>query len=155
MAERVAEAEEATTKSKGITLWIVLALAVVAVGAGWFLGGRRSSEAGAQGGGKVSSVMHLDTFVLNLADPDQKAYLRVGIDLALETDFDANKEPERVPTAQVRDVILSVLTQCRPDELLTLEGKSKLKSSLARTLQQRIPRLGVHEVYFTEFLIQR
>ena len=89
---------------------------------------------------------------MNLADPDQRSYLRVGIDLGL------NKETSRdavLPVAQVRDVILEVLAQGRVDELMSPEGKTKLKANLVQALRERIPQLGVEEVYFTEFLIQR
>ena len=101
---------------------------------------------------QVKSTVHLDAFVLNLADPDQRSYLRVGIDLGL------NQEPkhgEQAPVAQLRDAILGVLSQGKVDELLTPEGKSKLKENLLRALRQQVPQAGVEEVYFTEFLIQR
>jgi flagellar basal body-associated protein FliL len=38
---------------------------------------------------------------------------------------------------------------------MTAAGKTKLKADLLHALQERIPQLGVEEVYFTEFLIQR
>jgi flagellar basal body-associated protein FliL len=59
------------------------------------------------------------------------------------------------PVAEVRDTILGVLAQARVDELLTAEGKAKLKEDLLHALQERLPGLAVEEVYFTEFLIQR
>jgi len=104
---------------------------------------------------KVKAVLHLDTFVMNLADPEEKAYLRVGIDLGLGEEMKANEGEGAAPVALVRDTILGVLAQCKPDELLTPEGKSRLKADLRRGLRQRAPQLQVEEVYFTEFLIQR
>jgi len=101
---------------------------------------------------KVKTTLHLETFVLNLADPDQRSYLRVGIDLGLNRDL---KTDEAVPLPEVRDTILDVLAQARGDELLTASGKGRLKVNLLHALQQRLPSLGVEEVYFTEFLIQR
>ncbi len=62
---------------------------------------------------------------------------------------------ETAPVGQVRDTILGVLAESRVDELLTTQGKTKLKAGLLRALQEREPGLGVEEVYFTEFLIQR
>jgi len=101
----------------------------------------------------VKSSLHLETFVLNLADREQRSYLRVGIDLGLGREM--GKGENAPPVGQVRDVILGVLAQSRVDELLTAGGKAKLKEDVLRALQERVPRLEVQEVYFTEFLIQR
>ncbi len=98
------------------------------------------------------STLHLETFVLNLADPDQKSYLRVGIDLGLNREM---KHGEEAPVARVRDTIIGVLALARVEELLTAKGKAKLKEDLQHALEERAPELGVEEVYFTEFLIQR
>jgi flagellar FliL protein len=90
---------------------------------------------------------------LNLSDLDQRSYLRVGIDLGLNTEPKRGEEP--APVAEVRDTILGVLAEGKVDELLTESGKTKLKENLLSALRQRMPQLGVEEVYFTEFLIQR
>ena len=100
----------------------------------------------------MQSTLHLETFVLNLAGPDQRSYLRVGIDLGLGRELGKG---ENAPIARVRDTILSVLAQFRVDDLQDEKGKAKLKADLLRALQERLPELVVEEVYFTEFLIQR
>jgi flagellar basal body-associated protein FliL len=94
----------------------------------------------------------LETFVLNLADQEQRSYLRVGIDLGLSEEL---KRGEQAPVAQVRDTILGVLAEGKVNDLLTPAGKTKLKENLLQALQRREPELGVEEIYFTEFLIQR
>jgi flagellar basal body-associated protein FliL len=101
----------------------------------------------------VKGSLHLETFVLNLADPEQRSYLRVGIDLGLDREI--GKGENAPPIGEVRDTILGVLAQSRVDELLTAKGKAKLKEDVLHALQQQVPGLGVQEVYFTEFLIQR
>lgn len=116
---------------------------------GCFSGGRETPD---DSDPRVRSTLHLETFVLNLADPEQRSYLRAGIDLGLNREL---KRGEEAPIAEVRDTILDVLSQARADELLTASGKTKLKERVLGALQQRIPRLGVQQVFFTEFLIQR
>jgi len=137
----------------GSKLAFVLPVVIVAAIGIWFWV-NRGSEAAVQPGGehRVQSTLHLETFVLNLADSDQKAYLRVGVDLGLNQDI---KHGEEVPVARVRDAILAVLAQAKGAELVTAPGKAKLKQDLLQALQERVPQLGVEEVYFTEFLIQR
>ena len=135
----------------GITFF-VLAAGLLALGT-WFWNYRAGAGVSADGSRQVKSSLHLETFVLNLADREQRSYLRVGIDLGLGREM--GKGENAPPVGQVRDVILGVLAQSRVDELLTAQGKAKLKEDLLRALQERVPRLEVQEVYFTEFLIQR
>lgn len=105
---------------------------------------------------KVTTVMHLETFVVNLADEDQHTFLRVGIDLGLAAQEKKAKEGEAsVPTSPIRDVILGVLMATRSTDLGTVDGKQKLKEQLLQKLNERQPQLHVQEIYFTEYLLQR
>ena len=132
----------------------ILPVVALAVAAGW-LWIQRGTEAAADGNQnkRVKSTFHLETFVLNLADPGQRSYLRVGIDLGLNKE--AGKAETSAAVAQVRDTILGVLGLAKVEDLLTAPGKIRLKDDLLKALQQRMPELGVEEIYFTEFLIQR
>jgi len=130
----------------------VFAVLVVAIGAGFWSTQRSGHEASEAGSLQAKGTLHLDTFVINLADLQQRSYLRVGVDLALNHEISREETP---PVAQVRDTILAVLSQAQVEDLLTANGKAKLKTDLLHALQERIPGLGVEEVYFTEFLIQR
>jgi flagellar basal body-associated protein FliL len=133
-------------------VFAVLLLVALAVGVGIWSRGGSGAEAPAGPAGPQKGVLHLETFVLNLADPGQRSYLRVGIDLGLAREIGRH---ETVPVGPVRDTILTVLSESKVDELITVGGKAKLKEDLLRALQARAPGLGVEEVYFTEFLIQR
>ena len=132
---------------------MIVPLVLLGAVAVWFWFGRADSSAAESEKSRVKSTLHLETFVLNVADPEPRAYLRVGIDLGLNQEPKRGEEP--APIAEVRDTILGVLAQARVDDLLTPAGKSQLKQNLLHALQERIPQLGVEEVYFTEFLIQR
>jgi len=152
---------EAVTRSqnsvrKGNFAWIGWAvLLTVGIPGAWLLRGRMQPSPEAVNANAIRSVLHLDTFVLNLADPDERAYLRVGIDLGLTSELPATQSPNAPPVALVRDTILGVLATAKPPDLLTPQGKTKLKDDLLRALRERAPALGVQEVYFTEFLVQR
>jgi flagellar protein FliL len=139
--------------SRGMGSAVVAAVLCVAA-AGGFLWSRSRAEAGSESreARQTKGSLHLETFVLNLADPGQRSFLRVGIDLGLAQPLARGEE---APIAPVRDTILGVLAESRVDELQTAKGKTKLKEDLLHALQQRVPELKVEEVYFTEFLIQR
>ncbi|MGP0020505.1 MAG: flagellar basal body-associated protein FliL [Candidatus Sulfotelmatobacter sp.] len=143
---------DAGKKSSKGRVWGVVVLLVVLAGVGIWFGAIRGAESAPEATTKVRSTLHLETFVLNLADTDQRSYLRVGIDLGLNREA---KHGEEAPVAEVRDTILGVLAEAKVNDLMTAAGKTKLKENLLHTLQERVPQLGVEEVYFTEFLIQR
>jgi flagellar basal body-associated protein FliL len=47
------------------------------------------------------------------------------------------------------------LSTWRADALLAPDGKQEFKDEILHALQDRVPDLGVKEVYFTDFLVQR
>lgn len=137
-----------------------LPMAVVSIllaGAGAYYSWSRtaSSAEGASQPVSVPAVLHLETFTVNVDDPDQRTYLRVGIDLGLDHDLKDDKNRGALPTAVIRDTILNVLMATKPQDITTVDGKRKLKEQVLVGLQQRVPSMGVREVYFTEFLVQR
>lgn len=145
--------ESYAPRGRGRIVFSVLAVLLAALGT-WFWADRTNEPVPSGAGPAVKGTLHLETFVLNLADPDQRSYLRVGIDLGLGREIGKGNSKD-APVSEARDTILGVLGRCRVDELLTEAGKTKLKADLLRALQQRLPGLEVQEVYFTEFLIQR
>ena len=142
----------ARTRS-GSRLLIFVLLSLVAIGAAvWFW--RSSVSSSAAEAAKPRATLHLETFVLNLAGPDERAYLRAGVDLGLRSapGKDANTGPA-IPL--IRDTILGVLSTARPEDILTPQGKQALKTNILRALRERVPDLEVEDVDFTEFLVQR
>jgi len=103
-------------------------------------------------------LVHLEGFTVNLADPEETHFLRVTMDLGIDRlpeGADREKPAASLPVGRIRDAILSVLTTCKADALLTPEGKAQLKKNLVEALNRAVPEIGVREVYFTEFLVQR
>jgi flagellar FliL protein len=95
---------------------------------------------------------------VNLADAEESHFLRVTMDLGIDRlPIGVEKEKSVAATSvpRIRDAVLSVLTVSKADALLTPEGKMELKKNLIASLNQKVPELGVKDVYFTEFLVQR
>jgi flagellar protein FliL len=163
MAEQTAT-ETATAKQKkpkSKILLIIIAVILVAGGAGaaWFLRSRPRSSAPAPVVKAPQYTVHLESFTVNLADPEETHFLRVTIDLGLAKapagDGKEGAEASGFPSARTRDALLSVLTASKANDLLTPEGKATLKSNLLTALQQKVPEIEAQDVYFTEFLVQR
>lgn len=148
-----AAAPKSASKSSRFLTFAVLA--VIAVGAFWFAS-KRHDAAADPAINSVKSVIHLDSFVVNLADPDQGAFLKIGIDLGVSTSLDGRSGDKSTPVLpQIRDVILSVLTTWQSSGLLAADGKAKLKEQILNSLHQKVLAVPVKEIYFTEFLVQR
>jgi flagellar protein FliL len=142
------------------TIFVVAVMALAGGGGGvWYLQHGRADASGGKAVEKAAeTVVHLEGFTVNLADPEDNHFLRVTMDLGLERlppPTASDKPNSGLPVARIRDSIMSVLTVCRADVLLTPQGKLQLKKSLLETLNHDNPELGVREIYFTEFLVQR
>ena len=162
MGRVVHEQETRSRKSSLRAACEVLGL-ILFVGTSW-LGckhGSKDPNAAAHKGPdavEIKAVLHLEPFVVNLADPEESRFLRIGIDLGLEKPLpvkEGHGESPGIPTASLRDAVLGVLSTWHSDALLAPDGKQKLKQELVHALRARAPELGVKEVYFTDFLVQR
>lgn len=139
-------------KSRGASA-VILLLLIAGAGGGWMIArshGSATEDASPQP--KVKSLLHLETFTVNLADADQRGFLRIGMDLGLAQATKPGHEPAVAPA---RDAIIEVLSAQTSQDLLTPAGKRQMKEHIRAELQSRVPDLQVEEIYFTEFLVQR
>jgi flagellar protein FliL len=145
----------------GLLIGIALLAIVGGGGSAWFMVERgRTAEASrtTEHSSAPKYLVHLEGFTVNLADPEETHFLRVTLDLGIDhlpEGAEKDKMTASLPVGRIRDTILSVLTSCKADVLLTLEGKIQLKKNLVDALGRSVPELGVKDVYFTEFLVQR
>jgi len=143
---------EHAPRTRGRLVFVLIATVTCAAAGYWYWTSRGADAEQPTTDKTVRSTLHLETFVLNLADRNQRSYLRIGVDLGLNREL---KRTETVPVAQVRDTILGVLGEAKVDDLMNTAGKTRLKQDLLHALNERMPQLGAQEIYFTEFLIQR
>ncbi len=94
-------------------------------------------------------TLHLDPFTVNLDDQDESHFLRVTMDLGLGQHPKGRRQQGRrgglraCPSPSRRDTILTILSACKANELLTPEGKDALKQHLLAALQQKVPEMDV------------
>lgn len=158
------KAETSPKKKSGKGKLIVIIAVIIAVGAGagvWFM--RRTASAAqsndpAAATTQIKSVLHLENFIVNISGTDgSDGYLRVGIELGLGKEMKEGEGKDQGPpfTPKLRDTILNVLAARHMDDLLTADGKEKLKQDLLKAIIEKVPAIDCREVYFTEFLVQR
>jgi flagellar protein FliL len=160
----VSQGATLAAEKKSSAGWIFAVILLVLVGGGiaiWLMldeGQSAQASKSAKPSGVPKYLVHLEGFTVNLADPEETHFLRVTMDLGIDRlpeGVDKEKASVALPVGRIRDAILSVLTTGKADVLLTAEGKAALKRSLVDALNHAVPELGVREVYFTEFLVQR
>lgn len=151
-------AQPAAKKSRSKLPLVAAMVAALALAAGGWVWHRRATrsvqkeQSQNDPAAEIKSTLHLESFVVNLQGGDND-YLRVGIDLGLAS---GGKEGsgENPPVGRVRDAILTVLATQTVDDMLSPDGRTKLKKEILREIGDRVPEIQCKEVYFTEFLVQ-
>jgi flagellar FliL protein len=167
MAEPEAAAVPETKKKSKMALWLILGAAIVLLGGGGFLARRYflGSSPGATGVNaaegaaavihEVKSVMNLEAFLVNLADMESTRFLKVTFRLGLD-DANSGEEYTNDPVilAATRDKIISLLSTKTAEELLTLEGKERLRKEIREQVNAILPEGKIVEVFIMDFVVQ-
>ncbi|MBF0448334.1 MAG: flagellar basal body-associated FliL family protein [Magnetococcales bacterium] len=162
------DAEQEEGSGGGGIMKIILPVVALLIGAGggYYLGGSMTEksiqeaeqlEPSAERISKdpvemVGGMFKLDPFVVNLNEPRGNRYLKTTIQLEMDSE-ELQAELER-RSAQLQDVILSLLTSKSSKELQALEGKFRLREELLSRINALLVNGVVTRVYFTEFVIQ-
>ncbi len=94
----------------------------------------------------------LEVFVVNLAGQAPARYLRTALSLGVRSEKE--KEEVKELSGPIRDAVIMYLTERKVEELLDVEGKTKLRAELLKKINTAVGKKLVLNVYFKEFLIQ-
>jgi len=163
----MAEKEEPSVPPKsGIGMkWIVIGLAAFLLIAGGATFGilkylRSAGTAAAAEKTKkeeIGSTLHLEPFLVNLADKEAVRFVKVTFKLGLsleEKEVEEKLSKNNVFLAQTRDSIISLLSSKTADEILTAEGKDKLRQEVQARVNAFMSKGKVMEVYIVDFVVQ-
>ena len=163
MAEKDIEkkGEEIPKKSKK-PLIIIAAVVVLALAGGgaWFFLKGDSEEGAAKAKAKASALesipvyMAIDTLTVNLKDSRQ--YLQLTISLQLKNGDDSALIKLYMP--QVRTRALIILSNKKPEDVISAEGKlallEELKTITEKPFTDKLEPIEILDVSFTSFIIQ-
>lgn len=102
----------------------------------------------------VKHIVELQPFIVNLADSDQARYLRMTISLGIGGEAAASEKPDPVFNSRVRNAILAVLSVKTSEDVLSTDGKAKLRKEILRAAQAVASETEVEAIYITEFIVQ-
>ncbi len=104
---------------------------------------------------ELGKMDNLGDFTVNLADTEESHYLRCSI----QVEENYGSAPEfgdeiGARKAQLRDIIIGVLTSKTSTNLKTPDGKDALKEELKERINSVLAKGQIANVYFTEFAVQ-
>jgi flagellar FliL protein len=150
-------------------LLIIVPLLLIAGGAAWyFLGNRHAQEetpepskaapakAAKSTPSKPPVFVPLEPFTVNLQLEDSAQYLQVGLTLKITEAAYTDAIKSNMP--DIRNRILLLLSNKKPSQIASLEGKQALATEIMRETAQAlgtsVPAGGISSVLFTSFVIQ-
>lgn len=98
------------------------------------------------------ALVSLEPFLVNLADPAGKRYLRIAFDMEVNSPLAAEEMKKK--GSQVRDSILLVLTSKSFDDIRPAAGKEQLREEILREINKILDHGKARRVYFKEFMVQ-
>jgi len=153
--------EEPKKKGKGMLFAIIGAVLLLAGGGGFFaytkflkpapepvdeLAQKKAQEEA------IGVMLDLAPFVVNLSDPKGKRYLKVRITLELDSDEVMERAEKLKP--KIRDMVIMMLTSLTFEEVMTPEGKIRVRDELFERFNLILRPDRVKNIYFTEFVVQ-
>ena len=94
----------------------------------------------------------LDPFVVNLTDLDNVHFLKATIEIEVRREEILKELEQRTP--QIRDIILFILMNKSYDDVITNEGKEKVKHELIARVNHSLRTGLLEELYLTDFIVQ-
>jgi flagellar FliL protein len=100
--------------------------------------------------GFVKEMIKLESFVVNMAGSRGRRIARV----AMELDVDNEKVKDEIESrhAQIRDIIIIILSSKTLESVSTKEGKDALREEIRDTVSGFLTKGKIKKVYFTEFI---
>lgn len=100
----------------------------------------------------IGEMFALDPFVVNLSDPRGKRYLKVEITIELANATALEGAEKNVP--KMRDMVIMMLTSLTFEEVMTPEGKIRVRDELFERFNLILRPNRIKNIYFTEFVVQ-
>ncbi|MEN8257741.1 MAG: flagellar basal body-associated FliL family protein [Thermodesulfobacteriota bacterium] len=150
--------EEPKKKSKTMLLVILGALLLLAGGGGFFVyttlmsAGDKDVEKPKEEVEMVGEMVTFGEFVVNLSDPKGKRYLKCKISVEVE----GAEAVERVQKIEpkLRDIVIMLLTSLAFEEVMTPEGKIRIRDELLERFNQAVRPDRIKNLYFSDFVVQ-
>ncbi len=100
----------------------------------------------------VGEMISFKEFVVNLSDPKGKRYLKCEISIEVES-LEAVERVSKIKP-KMRDIVIMLLTSLAFEEVMTPEGKMRIRDELLERFNQAARPDKVTHLYFSNFVVQ-
>jgi flagellar FliL protein len=100
--------------------------------------------------GSVGKVIPLETFVINIAGSKGRRLAKINLELDVENEAVSTEIDQR--KAQIRDIIIVLLSGKTYDQISSKEGRDQLKEQIKDTVNAFLTKGKIKDVYFTDFI---
>ncbi len=101
---------------------------------------------------KVGPMFALNKFIVNLLSENGRRYLKLEVNLELETEELLVELNTKIPV--IRDIIIRISSSKNLEEISTEKGKDKLKDQIVAEINKNLKDGKIVNVFFTDFVIQ-
>lgn len=98
----------------------------------------------------IGKVVPLETFVVNLAGSKGRRIAKINMELEIEGESVADEIDKR--KAQIRDIIIILLSSKTYENVSARDGKEHLRDEIRDTVNAFLTKGRIKMVYFTEFI---
>ncbi len=151
--------EEPQRKSKMMLFIILGAVLLLAGGGGFFAyttfmapSGKTDAPPTEDEVNMVGEMVTFGEFVVNLSDPKGKRYLKCKISVEVES-VEAMERIQKIEP-KLRDTVIMLLTSLAFEEVMTPEGKIRIRDELLERFNQSARPDRIKNLYFSDFVVQ-
>lgn len=98
----------------------------------------------------MGKVVPLETFIVNLAGSKGRKVAKVNMELEVQGDHALDEIEKR--KAQIRDIIIIILSSKSYEDVSSREGKEGLRNEIKDTINSFLVQGKISNVFFTEFI---
>ncbi|KUJ96399.1 MAG: Flagellar basal body-associated protein FliL [Desulfonauticus sp. 38_4375] len=115
-------------------------------------GEKKDTKEEVQEEGGPTEIYSLPAFIVNLADPLGRRYLKLSLDVEVKNQKVVEEVDKKLP--QIKDAIILLLSSKSFNDIDSIEEKLALKNEIMSRLTQILGQDKVIRVYFTEMVVQ-
>ena len=117
--------------------------------------GEGKSDAAKKKEPEANGIITFEPFVVNLADPGGRRFLRINVRLLVpELEEAEHIQKNEVAMMRIRAAVIELLTEQTAEQMVAAEGKAALKAAIVEHATHILAPMEVSDVLFSDLVVQ-